>query len=157
MGNRYCGKQVLWETGTVGNRYCGKQVLWETGTVGNRYCGKQVLWETGTVGNRYCGKQVLWETGTVGNRYCGKQVLWETGTVQETGTVGNRYCRNNRAHFRSVCRLLGESPINGSGARSDALSPYERTKYRTCRMSCDRKYMFAASLQPTDAQDDSNV
>ena len=29
------------------------------------------------------------------------------------------------------------------------------TKYKT--MSCDRKYMFTGSLQPTDAQDNSNM
>ena len=34
---------------------------------------------------------------------------------------------------------------------------YKRTKYRMCRMSCDRKYMFTGSFQPTDTQDDSNM
>ena len=34
------------------------------------------------------------------------------------------------------------------------MSPY---KYRTHRMSCDPKYMFAGSLQPTDTQDEKYV
>ena len=32
-----------------------------------------------------------------------------------------------------------------------------KTKYRTCRTSCDRNDMFAGSLQPTDPQDNSNM
>ena len=35
--------------------------------------------------------------------------------------------------------------------------PYKRTKYRTRRMSCDGEYVCVDSLQPTDAQDDSNM
>ena len=35
--------------------------------------------------------------------------------------------------------------------------PYINTKYRTHRVSCDQKYVFAGSLQPSDAQDDSNM
>ena len=37
------------------------------------------------------------------------------------------------------------------------MSPHKGTIYRTHRMSCDRKYMFAGLLQLTDAQDDSNM
>ena len=34
---------------------------------------------------------------------------------------------------------------------------FKITKYRTYRMSCDRKCVFTGSPQPTDVQDDSNM
>ena len=41
--------------------------------------------------------------------------------------------------------------------RLEGLSPYKRIKYRMHHMSCDRKYMLADSLQPTDTQYNSNM
>ena len=38
------------------------------------------------------------------------------------------------------------------------MSPYKRTEYKLCWMSCDQIYiMFAGFLQSTDTQDDSNM
>ncbi len=40
--------------GFVSNRFCFKQVLFQTGFVSNRFCFKQVLFQTGFVSNRFC-------------------------------------------------------------------------------------------------------
>ena len=53
--------------------------------------------------------------------------------------------------------LLLSNDIHSVIIELERLLSYERTKYRMCCMSCDRKYMFTGSLQSTDTQDDSNM
>jgi hypothetical protein len=59
----------------VGKRECGKERLWERGTVGKRDCGKEGLWERGTVGKRACKKRAGVYI-SVQKRYLSPPLFW---------------------------------------------------------------------------------